>query len=198
MKTTKTTTSIFRTALLSSAITLCFVACGTAENKEDAKDIAETHNEAKYDNTSAEKDAQFLVNAAEVNLKEIKLGVLAQKMGSIKIVKNLGKMMEDAHTLKMAELTDLAQTKQMTIPVVATASAEEAYNSLLTKKGKDFDVAFCDMMVAGHKDAVSLYETASTSSKDMDIKNWATSTLPNIRMHLDSSLNCQRMCAEMK
>lgn len=198
MTTNNSRTSILRNIILSTALSLCIGACGTTVNKDDAKDIAETHNEAKYDNTSNEKDAQFLVNVAEVNLKEIKLGELAQKMGSVKIVKDLGKMMVEAHTISMAELTNLAQTKQMTIPIVPTASAEAAYNNLILKKGKDFDNAYCEMMVVGHKDAIALYETASTSSKDMDIKNWATSTLSNVRMHLDSALNCQRMCAEMK
>jgi putative membrane protein len=200
MKANKSMKGILLHASIITALSISLGSCGDVTNtkNDDAKVIAEEHNDAKYDNTSKEKDAQFLVNAAEINLSEIKLGILAQKNGSIKIVKQLGKLMEDMHQLSMAELTTLAQNKQITIPIIPTASADENYNKLMALKGKDFDKEYCDMMVNAHKSTISLYEKASTDSKDMDIKNWATTTLPNIRMHLDSSLNCQRMCEEMK
>ena len=44
---------------------------------EDTKEVAEEKNEQIFDNNNNEKDAQFLVNAAEINHEEISLGQLA-------------------------------------------------------------------------------------------------------------------------
>jgi putative membrane protein len=181
-----------------SALFVSINSCNNATNKDDAKKIAEEHNDAKYDKTSKENDAQFLVNAAEASLNEIKLGGIAQDLGSVQIVKDLGKLMASEHQTSMNQLIELAQTKQMTIPVVTSTSSDVAKDLLIVKKGKEFDLAYCDMMVAGHKKSVDLFEKAKTNSNDIDIKNWAIATLPNLRMHLDSALNCQRMCGEIK
>lgn len=142
-------------------------------------------------------DADFLMKAAEINLEEIKLGQLAQQKGTISHVKELGKMMVDEHTKAMEELMTLAKTKMVTIPTEPGAKAMDAYNMLKAKPGKDFDKAYSDMMVNGHKDAIALFEKTSASAKDADIKGWASQTLPALRTHLDHSMMCQKECNKM-
>ena len=46
----------------------------TSNKSKDTKDISEEHNEAKFNKTENETDAQFLVNAAVINLEEIRIG----------------------------------------------------------------------------------------------------------------------------
>lgn len=188
----------FKTGLLQATLitaTLFSVSsCSNNQKPEDTKDVAEEHNEAKFDKTNNEKDAQFLVNAAEINLEEIKLGQLAQQKSRMTIVKDLGKMMEEAHSKSMNELTALANKKLITIPVSATDEAQEAYKKLNNKSGIEFDKTYCDMMVSGHKDAIATFEKASTESFDEDIKTWATATLPTLRTHLDHAITCQKKC----
>ncbi len=73
----------FKTLLIYSVValgaTLGTTSCNDTPKEEDTKKVAEEHNEAKFNNRSTEKDAQYLVNVAEINLEEIKLGQLAQK-----------------------------------------------------------------------------------------------------------------------
>jgi putative membrane protein len=198
MKMNKSINKNFLQATVIISLAFGISSCNSTDSKEDPKAIAEVHNDAKYNNTSEENDAQFLVNAAEMNLKEIKLSEVAEKNGSVKIVRELGNMILNAHQTTMIELTSLASEKQITIPIVPTAAAILSYDKLVSLKGKEFDKVYCEMMVAGHKETVPLFEVASTNSKDEDIRNWAIATLPNLRMHLDSALNCQRMCESMK
>ena len=113
--------------------------CGNNSKPEDTKEVAEEHNDAKFDNKKQEKDAQFLVNAAEINLEEIKLGQLAQEKGNASHIKELGKMMEDAHTKSLAELIALAKTKIITIPTSPTDNAMDAFKKLDAKSGNNFD-----------------------------------------------------------
>ncbi len=174
--------------------------CGGYDQKpEDTKEVAEDQNDAKFNTAQKEKDAQFLVNAAEINLEEIMLGQLAQQKGSMKDVKELGKMMEDAHNKSLKDLTGLAGKKSVTLPVSSTDNAQQAYKKLNDESGHNFDKAYCDLMVNGHKDAVAAFEKKSTDEAvDADIRQWATSMLPTLRAHLDHSMVCQKKCEDMK
>lgn len=159
---------------------------------EDTKEVAEDHNDAKFDDNKNEKDAQFLVNAAEINREEISLGQLAQQSGKSAKVKELGKMMEDAHTKSLSALTALAKSKNITLPEAQTDDGQDAYKKLTEKTGNEFDKEYADMMVKGHKDAISLFENASNDATDPDIKSWASTSLPDLRTHLDHALDCQK------
>ncbi len=163
---------------------------------EDAKDVAEEHNDAKFDKNK--DDAQFLVNAAEINLEEIQLAELAEHNSNVTEVKNLGKMMEEEHSKCLSDLAGLAKKKSITIPTSATEKAQNTYKDLSKKTGLDFDKKYCDMMVSGHKDAIALFEKASTESVDADIKEWALATLPTLRTHLDHAITCQKVCDKIK
>jgi putative membrane protein len=180
------------------AAVLVITSCNNNSQKpKDTKDVAEEHNEAKFDNNKEEKDAQFLVNAAEINLEEIQLGQLAQQNGTTAHVKELGKMMVTAHTKSQNDLTALAKTKMITIPTSPTENAQEAYKKFNEKSGIDFDKAYADQMVSKHKDAIATFEKASNNSNDADIKNWATASLTDLRKHLDQSIDCQEKCNKM-
>ncbi|HXD92329.1 MAG TPA: DUF4142 domain-containing protein [Bacteroidia bacterium] len=179
------------------AVTLFGASCSSPK-AEDTKEVAIEHNEAKFDSTNNEKDAKFLVNVAEINLEEIKLGQLAKQMGRTEDVKELGRMMDDAHSKCMNSLTALAATKSITIPTTPTDNTLSAYKDLNNKSGADFDLAYCDMMVNGHKDAIVMFEKEAAESTDADIKQWATEILPELRMHLDHAMACQKEAEKNK
>lgn len=179
--------------------TLSFtLSCNDKPKVEDPKVIAEVHNDAKYDNTAKKNDTQFLVNTAEINLEEIQLSVLAQQRSKTKMVIDLGKMMEDSHNGLMAELTDFASKKIVTIPSTPTDNAKESYKKLDSKTRKDFNNAYCSLMVHGHTNAITIFERASTESIDRDIKAWAIAILPLLRKHLDNAIDCQKEYEKIK
>ena len=181
---------------LSAAVMLILAVTMSSCNntkREDPKSVAEEHNEAKFDNAN-EDDAKFLVNAAEINLEEIQLGQLAQTQGRSAHIKELGKMMEAEHTKAMEDLKTLAAKKQITIPTSLTDDGMSAKKKLMDTKASDFDKDYSNMMVDGHKDAISKFEKAANDSHDSDIRSWATSMLPALRTHLDHSITCQKEC----
>lgn len=189
------TSSILRTTVI-IAIILGISSC--MNNKpEDTKEVAEDINEKVFDNKNNEKDSQFLVDAAEINREEISLGKLAQKKGNSSQIIELGKMMEDEHTKSLADLTALAQTKNISLPTSQTENGKLAYNKLNEKSGNDFGKEYSSLMVNGHKDAIALFEKASTDCTDSDIRAWAASLLPALRTHLDQSLMCQEQYEKM-
>jgi putative membrane protein len=189
MKKSNAITKLISATLIGAS--LIVAACGENNQQEDPKDVAEEINEARIDSNQNEKDAQFLVDAADINLEEIRLAQLAQQMGKSADIKDMGKMMETEHTASLNELKSLANQESIVIPTT-TDNAEEAYQKLKNKAPEDFDKEFCDMMVNGHQDAISLFEKASTDATDPDIQAWATATLPALRKHLDHAKMCQK------
>lgn len=195
----KTFTFVKKAKVLSTFIA-CIVlvaSCGYDQNSEGTKDVAEERNDEKFEDDRQKQDAQFLVNASEINLEEIQLGQLAQQKGRTTYVKELGKAMEDAHTQSQRDLTALAQRKNISIPSSPTEDGKDAYETLNEESGDDFDEAYADRMVSSHENAIDLFEEASSDSHDTDIRNWATTTLSDLRKHLDRSIDCQEKLDEM-
>lgn len=186
MKNLRKNTVRFSYFALFSMSMFAFTACDNG-NPEDTKEMADEENDARFDDKKSEKDAAFLVDAAEINLQEIKLGELAQEKGTTNEVKELGKMMVKEHTKAWNDLKKLAANKSVALPAGLTEDGQEAWDKLNDKTGADFNKEYCDMMVKGHKDAIDKFEWASSKAEDADIRNWASSMLPALNEHLELS-----------
>lgn len=176
---------------------ILIASCSNSQEPENTKFVVAEYSDAKFDINKNEKDAQFLVNAAQINIEKIQLGQLAQQNGNAPHVKELGKMMVAAHTESQIDLIAIAESKMITIPYSPTDYAKNAYTRLNKKSGNDFDKAYTDMMVNGHEDAIKTYEKAARNGNDTEIKNWATSSLPGLRKHLAHSIQCKEKCDKM-
>ena len=197
-------TTLFNATLLVSLFAI--VSCGqtktedanSVDSTEYSKEVAEERNDETFETRASEKDAQFLVNAAEIGMKEVKLAELALSKSTNADVKELATMMRDEHTKAGEDLKALAAKKGVTIPTVLTEDGEDTHKKLSEKEGKKFDKEYCDMMVKGHKDAIDKFEKASKDAEDADIKNWATTMLPTLRNHLEHSKTCKDKCDKLK
>ncbi len=189
--------ALLKTGLFALTVALngfLVVSCNSnngAAKAEDSSEIAAQENDAKFENKKQEKDAQFLVDATTISLEEIKLGELA-KRSNLPEVRNVGKMMIEAHTKALKEARDLANTKQISIPDSADTGTAEFYNTLSAKSGSEFNTAYCDRMVEKHKDAIAKFEKEASESRDQDIKEWAAKMLPDLRKQLDAVFDCQK------
>lgn len=176
-----------QTGLIAASL-LLFTACNTENQKLNNIEVAEEANDAKFETQNREKDAQFLVNAAEINLEQIHLGQLAQQTSTLVQVKESGKEMENNHRLVMNDLTLLAKKKGITLPTSQSDDRSDAFNKLSNKSGADFDKEYYQLMVSEHRDAIDLFEKASDDVTDTEIRNWARTSLPGLRAHLDNAI----------
>lgn len=142
-------------------------------------------------------DARFLAQAAEINLEEIQMGQLAQKKSVSTDVKELGSMMEKAHTQSLSELTTLANKKGITLPTSLTEDGREEFKELNNKSAKRFNEEYCEATIKDHKKAIELFEEASEDAMDSEIKAWALATLPVLKMHLANAKACKEKCEKM-
>ena len=185
--------SLFSKAILGAAVVTMSFGMGSCKNEpkaEDPKEVAEDANEQNLDTEatdSLEDDSQYLVDAAEVDMKEIELGKLAETKSTNADIKALAKMMIDAHTKASAATKDLAAKKGITLPAALTDKGEDARKDLNDKTGADFDKAYADAMVDGHEKTIKEIEKASEKAKDPDVRTWAAQMLPELRKHLEHS-----------
>ncbi|MCE3259800.1 MAG: outer membrane protein-like protein, partial [Bacteroidetes bacterium] len=99
------------------AVTLVlFSGCGE-KHEDDSKKNAEEFNESKFENTGMEDDMEFVIDAADGGMLEVKLGELAKTKATSAEVKEHAQHMIDDHSKANEELKALAAQKNITLPV---------------------------------------------------------------------------------
>ena len=175
--------------MMMAVAALSFQACtGAKDSPETADSInaeKDTANAVAAGMAVDESDAKFAVDAANGGMGEVALSKLAQGKASNAKVKEFADMMITDHSKANDELMALAKTKNITLPDSVGTDKKKEMEDLSKKSGKDFDKAYVDAMVDGHKKTVSLFEDAGKNAKDADIKAFANKTLPTLKAHLD-------------
>lgn len=125
----------------------------------------------------------FITAAVKSNIKETRNSELAQRNGKRADVKSFGALTITNHTIAKDMLMQAARLKGYFLPVV---SMSETDHDLLLEgvSGSEFDRRYIATMLADHLKNVALFEKASASIADPDIKNFATSQLPSLKQNL--------------
>ena len=179
--------SILSKMLLGAAVmsmTLGMTSC--KDDKEtDPAEVAEEQNEQKFDDTNEakEEDSDYLVFAADVNMKEIQMGKLAQQKSTNAEVRSYAEMMINDHTKALENLKKTAEAKNISLPTALSEDAQEAYDDLNDENEDDFDKKYVNMMVDGHEKTIKKMEKASEKANDEEIRMWAADMLPTLRTH---------------
>lgn len=137
-------------------------------------------------------DKEFITDTYENGLREVKMGELAQAKTGNADVKALANHIVTDHNKANAELKTLAENKKVAVPTDLTMLAKGKAKMLDGKSGADFDKAFVETMVEGHKKSVKAFEKTSSDAKDADVKAWAAKTLPTLKMHLSMAEDAQK------
>lgn len=162
---------------------LFMISCGENNKPEDTTEVAEERNDEQFD--KAEKDAEFAVKATVAGLFEVKAAELALVSSSNADVKALAEMMKTDHAAANSELSGLVKQKGISVPDTMDSEHSKKYYDLMEKKGKDFDKAYTEMMVKGHKDVIDFFEKQEKNGTDQELRSWATAKLPTLRHHLE-------------
>jgi putative membrane protein len=182
---------------LSFAIVIAFAAyalqgCG---GHKDAKENADSLNKTKDTTTNVAatggiavtaEDAKFATDAANGGLAEVALGKLAQTKATNPQVKSFADMMVTDHSKVNDELAAIAKAKNITLPAAPDADHQKKLDDLSKLSGKDFDKAYVDAMVDGHKKTLDLMNMAAKDCKDSELKAFAAKTAPVVQTHLDA------------
>lgn len=142
---------------------------------------------AKTNNSLARADRRFAEKAMQGSMAEVEAGKLAMDKAQNAQVKAFAKRMVDDHSKANAELTKIASAKGITPPAAVDAGHKRKMDRMAAKTGADFDRAYMDEMVDDHQATVRDFRSAAKSTKDAELKAFASSTLPTLEQHLQEA-----------
>jgi putative membrane protein len=119
-------------------------------------------------------------------MAEVALGKLALTKTSNASIKKFAQMMVDDHGKANDELKEIAKKKNITLPDAVDADHQKKMDDLDKKHGGDFDKAYVDAMIDGHKKTLDLMNKEAKDGKDADLKAFAAKVAPTVQMHLDA------------
>lgn len=174
-------------------------ACGNNDKKEGdnmttgettISDSASTGTAGTAGGTTATLDTMdqnFAMTTASSDMLEIQSSNMAMQNASSERVKAFATTLIRDHGTTTDQLKSIVSGKNVTLPADMMPKHKTMLDKLQGKTGKDFDKAYMDLQVTNHREAVQLFERASTNLTNAELKGFATQHLPHLRMHLDSA-----------
>jgi putative membrane protein len=133
----------------------------------------------------ASDDRAFINQTAAAGKYEVEASRLAESKGKSPEIKRFAGMLVKDHTASNAELKALARDKSFDLNDEMSKKQTSELEALKQKTGADFDAAFVSTIgIEAHKTNIQKFGSASRTSRDDDLKKWASKTLPTLERHL--------------
>jgi putative membrane protein len=132
-------------------------------------------------------DQKFIDMAAQTDMLEAHLGQLAADQAGSQGVKDYGSMLVTDHTADYQQLNALAAKDNLTVPKGLDAAHQQKIAPFEKLKGAAFDAKYTQAMVAGHTEAIGIYNKEASGAENADVKAYAAATLPTLNKHLDQA-----------
>jgi len=137
-------------------------------------------------------DDQVLRKIHHINQEEIQAGQLAQQKGTTRDVKDYGAVLVRDHTKGDQDVKALASKMNVDLEAMKNDARHQEKQQVMQNKmdqlqkmsGKDFDRAFAQMMVNGHREAIEMVKTARADAKP-EMKAFLDKLLPVLQKHED-------------
>ena len=157
---------------------------GSDSGGSGAQSSSQATTDASKSSQVAAEDTQFMKDAAQSGMAEVKMGELASSNAESQPVKDLAQKIVTDHKKANEELKQLAMKKSVSLPDAVTEEQKTMLQHLTSLKGREFDSAFKQHAVENHQKSVDKFKTAAEKAKDADIKAFAAKTLPTLQQHL--------------
>ena len=145
--------------------------------------------------TTALADADIANVIHEVNAGEIAAGEIAQTKATNAEVKAYAREMVTAHRAldeKGANITNATGASNAAIrDSVVNANQAMASQLQSANSGADFDKAYIDGQVTGHRNALNFLQAAQNQAQDAELKSMITAAIPDVQKHLDRATALQ-------
>jgi putative membrane protein len=132
-------------------------------------------------------DSDFLLDAMQTDLAEIRMSELAVHQGASEEVRSFATQLRGDHSRSLQETTVLAQSLGVTIPSEPDAAALEHHAALAKLGGAEFDAAFVSHMAMAHRAAIDKFSKHADANPNKAIADLAAKTLPTLERHLTTA-----------
>lgn len=142
--------------------------------------------------TLSRQDRDFLIEAHQANLAEIKGGKAAEEKTadqegreSGKLVRDLGERFVTDHKKLDKALRKVADRLGVELPDQPTAAQREQLEKLKALSGAEFDRAWISEELTGHRETLAAVEKEIESGSSPEVKELATDAKPVVQEHID-------------
>lgn len=133
--------------------------------------------------TPAEKT--FVTQASTSGIFEVEAARIAANKATDGTIRNYATMLINHHSAANDELMQLAGNRNVPLPQGVSADRKGEIEKLRAMPEKEFDRHFVQTIgVQAHQRDIKLFESASSSVRDPELRAWIEKTLPTLREHL--------------
>ena len=136
----------------------------------------------------------FVIRATIVNMMAIDLADLALSSSHDAGLQAYARKMRDEHWRAQEKLRGVAGEAKIAMPAMADKKHQDLKDALKRTPADEFDAAYVKAIVAGHDEAIALFDAAANSKASalpQPFQRYAAEMLPIIRSHRDAAYALQ-------
>jgi putative membrane protein len=151
--------------------------------------------ESTQETPSRGGDQAFAQKAAAGGAAEVELAQLAMEKASSDAVKQLASRIQSDHSKANQQLASIGSSKGWQLPSSPAAEHQATKSKLEKLSGADFDRAYVEAMVKDHRKDIREFEREASNGADDAVKQFASSTLPTLKQHLEMAESAHQSLA---
>ena len=167
-------------ALLTGALLALTMPLATTVSYAQVTEVTPTNQVAL-----ADQDRQFINDAAQINMLEIKTAQLALDKSRNSNVLTLARRLRDDHQKAYDDLYRRGAAIGVTVPDTLDSAHQNVYDQLSSLNGDTFDRAYLNDMADGHTQAIGIFSDETSQGRLADLRDYSTLYLPDLRTHRD-------------
>lgn len=133
--------------------------------------------------------SDFIRLASSGDMYEIESSKLALAKADNAAIKKIAQMLISDHTALSKKLMSLAGAK---VPPALGKKHADMLEKLKAANGAEFTKLYIAQQIQAHKEAIDLFERYAKAGDDVQLKSFATETLPRLRSHLQEVQKMQK------
>ncbi|HEY9532887.1 MAG TPA: DUF4142 domain-containing protein [Mucilaginibacter sp.] len=139
-----------------------------------------------FNNMVDDSAVVFIKQGLEAGQTEIMASKIAETTSKNTRIVNFAHMMIADHATFNDDLQKIAIDDKIAASDSVSDAHQAAITSMTNNSGVKFDQAYLQLMIAGHQDAIKIFNIAK-SDRNEAVQKFARKTLPVLMMHLDSA-----------
>lgn len=144
--------------------------------------MVELYRKIAQDPTMA-ADKLFVVHVAAMDQWEIAFSRLVEQRAQDQQVKELARMIAEAHQKSSQEIQQFAQTVDLQLPQGLPAAKQAKLQVLASLPAEELERCYVSSQKAGHMAAVSSFRDHAKMAKNEQLKQWVTQATPKLEQH---------------
>jgi putative membrane protein len=132
----------------------------------------------------------FVIRATIVNMAETELADLALSRSHDATLQAYARKMRDEHWRAQEKLRAVAGEAKIALPAMLDKKHQDLKDELKRAPADEFDAGYVKAIVAGHDEAVALFDAAASSKMKAlpeSFRRYAAEMLPIVRSHRDAA-----------